>query len=299
MRGDLEAIEERMATLRVALRQAIRAGERPEARRLRGELRELDERWNALLGTAVDAAEDGAADADAGADASPAPAGHLPEATAARRPVMPRAARDGAIPVREQVHQALTLLGAPAAPKLISQVHEAFFAAAIVPTQLASLRRDEAKSFAAAPYARPYYICAALAFDRLVPARGLLAVSTWPVERRVVGPLGPRVDFLAHATTIAGQITRMRAAGHEPSGAALRLLRRFARNVPGAAGDTFGDPDPARVIDAARSESAVHAEADTAHRREAARRATAQLDDTRRLFGAGRLAVVRAQDAGG
>jgi hypothetical protein len=164
---------------------------------------------------------------------------------------------------------------------------------------LASLRRDEAKSFTATPYGRPYYICAALAFDRLVPARGLLAVSTWPLERRVVGPLGPRVDFLTHTTRIAEQIDRMRALGHEPADAALRLLRRFARNVPGATEDAFSDPDPARVIEAARAETAVHADADTAHRQAAARRATARLDDAERLFGAARLAVVDTGDASG
>ena len=73
------------------------------------------------------------------------------------------------LPAREQVHQALTLLGAPAAPKLIAAVHEAFFAGQLAPSRLASLRRDEERSYRAAPGARPYYLCPALTSDLLSP----------------------------------------------------------------------------------------------------------------------------------
>lgn len=52
-----------------------------------------------------------------------------------------RARRRG-FSVHEQVHQALAILGAPAAPKLISSAYQAFFAKPMVTTKPASLRRD-------------------------------------------------------------------------------------------------------------------------------------------------------------
>ena len=67
------------------------------------------------------------------------------------------------------------------APRLIATVHEAFFGATFPTTRVTSLERDEERSFRTAPFARPYYICAALSADYLAPSRGLLAVSTWPV----------------------------------------------------------------------------------------------------------------------
>lgn len=70
----------------------------------------------------------------------------------------------------------------------------------------------------------PYYLCSALTADRLVPARGLLAVSTWPLSRRVIGPLSPRVDFLLAARRLAEQLDRTSDA----SLPALRLLWQFA-----------------------------------------------------------------------
>jgi len=66
------------------------------------------------------------------------------------------------LPLREQVHQALSLLTVPASPRLIATVHEAFFASTFPNARLTSLRRDEERSFRTAPFARPYYICAAL-----------------------------------------------------------------------------------------------------------------------------------------
>jgi hypothetical protein len=113
------------------------------------------------------------------------------------------------LPLREQVYEVLSLLQVPAAPKLIATVHGAFFGATFPTTRLTSLKRDEERSFRAAPFARPYYICAALSADYLTPARGLLAISTWPMERRVIGSLSPRVDFLTAAVRVAEAIERI------------------------------------------------------------------------------------------
>ncbi|MDX3098036.1 hypothetical protein PV417_26420 [Streptomyces sp. ME19-03-3] len=275
MPESLEALEQRMTDLRASLREATRAGDKGAASRARSELREVEQAWNDAL-----AAE---------AEGVVAPA-EVPPRPRAVPSVRARARAVGSvIPVREQVHQALTVLGASAAPKLISAAHEAFFADTIVTTRLASLRRDEERSFAAQAYARPYYICAALTHDRLTPARGLLALSTWPLEQRIVGPLGPRTDFLTQAVKVAEQIQRIQATGEQPSEAAWRLLHRFAQNVPGAH-EGFGTADPERVIRAATTEYEVHAEDDAGQRHAAAQRAR-ELTDTQKLFGAPSLGL--------
>ena len=167
----------------------------------------------------------------------------------------------------------------PAAPKLIATVHEAFFGATFPTTRVTSLKRDEERSFRTAPFARPYYICAALSADYLAPSRGLLAVSTWPLELRVIGSLSPRVDFLTAAIRVAEAIERI----PEPPAAARRLLERFAASVSGAI-SPGGGADPAAVSEAARAELAVHRDADTRVRRAAAERARG-LHHAEQLFG--------------
>jgi hypothetical protein len=49
-------------------------------------------------------------------------------------------------------------------------MHEAFFANGFPSARLTSLKHYEERSFHIAPYARPYYICAALTVDRLAPS---------------------------------------------------------------------------------------------------------------------------------
>ncbi|GAA0278223.1 hypothetical protein GCM10009527_088240 [Actinomadura nitritigenes] len=249
-----DALEARIAELRAGVRRAMATGDRRTARALRADLRRAEQEWDtAVLG-------------DAGEPEEPEPA-----ASEGRR---------GLLPVRDQVHQALTLLGVPAAPKLIGSVYAAFFPGEIPGTRLTSLRRDEERSFRTAPYARPYYLCAALTADLLAPARGLLTVSTWPLEQRIVGPLSPRTDFLASAIRLAEHAGRT-----APSPDAQRLLWRFASNIPGAVTGTVGTVDPAVLAEAARAELDVHREPDRRRRASAAGRARAQLDDAERLFG--------------
>ena len=72
-------------------------GEQDRVRELRAELRQAERSWDALV-------------------------------TPPDRPEEDRQGLASLLPAREQVHQALTLLGVPAAPKLIAAVHAAFFA---------------------------------------------------------------------------------------------------------------------------------------------------------------------------
>ncbi|XRQ16141.1 hypothetical protein ACN3XK_36320 [Actinomadura welshii] len=294
-----DELETRISELRAAVRRAMASGDRRDARELRAELRDAERAWDDAVLGADPAGETGngtRAETRAGSRAGGGPA-HWEtarEAPGGRTP-RGRAGADsggegprGLLPVREQVHQALTLLGAPAAPKLIGSVYEAFFPGGVPASRLTSLRRDEERSFRTAPYARPYYLCAALTADLLAPARGLLTVSTWPLEQRIVGPLSPRTDFLTSAARLAEHAGR-----GTPSPGVQRLLWRFASNIPGAVTGTVGTVDPAVLAAAARAELEVHREPDRRRRASAAGRARAQLDDAELLFGS-RLRALRA-----
>lgn len=258
----VEALERRIDDLRTEVRRALTDGDRARVTSLRKQLRLAEREWDNLL-------DDKLAD-------------QAPPATVSRPASGPL------LPVREQVHQALTLLGAPAAPKLVVAVHEAFATGELTPTKLTSLRRDEERSFQSSPYARPYYLCAALTADHLAPARGLIAVSSWPMATRIIGPLSLRVDFLTAAARLAEHLDRLPETGPH----AQRLLWRFAATIPGAA-TSANAMTPATVAAAARAELAIHLDADRSHREAAAKRATEQLTAAQQLFGA-RLGGVAA-----
>lgn len=260
-----EELEQQIGRLRVAIREAILRGDRGKAAELRRELHVAERDWELVL------------------------EGGVPEGSPEL--AVPRAGPHSLLPLREQVHEALSLLTVPAAPRLIATVHEAFFSVSFPSAKLTSLKRDEERSFKAAPFARPYYICAALSADLLAPARGLLAVSTWPMEKRVIGSLSPRVDFLSAAIQVARAIERIPA----PVAAARRLLWRFAASIPGAAGSA-DRMEPHTVVVAAEAELKVHETTDVEARMAAAGRARAQLDDAEQLFGARLHAEPGAQD---
>jgi len=264
-----EILEHRIGRLRAAVREAVLAADKERASALRRELKQAEQAWE----DALDHAE-----------ALPSPG--------TTQPGSPETVPSPLIPLREQVYQALSLLTVPAAPKLLATVHQAFFASTFPTAKVTSLKRDEERSFRTAPFARPYYICATLTADLLAPARGLLAASTWPMERRVIGPLSPRVDFLSAAIQVAGAIGRLPT----PVPAASRLLWRFAASIPGAAQDATR-MDPRNVAEAAVAELSVHRAADSETRQAAAVRARAQLDDVEQLFGT-RLAAADQRRGG-
>ncbi len=257
----VEELEQRITRLRTAVREAVLAGDRGRAGALRRELRQAEQDWEDAL---TEVQQAGRGDHESPAEPAESAAGAWPSL----------------LPLREQVHEALSLLTVPAAPRLIATVHEAFFAGTFPTIRLTSMKRDEERSFRTAPFARPYYICAALTADLLAPARGLLAISTWPMERRVIGSLSPRVDYLTGAIRVAEAIERLPA--QVP--AARRLLWRFAASIPGAA-ESAASTNPHEVMQAALAELAVHQAADQATRHAAGRRARDQLDDVQQLFG--------------
>ncbi|HEY7222954.1 MAG TPA: hypothetical protein VH561_04960 [Micromonosporaceae bacterium] len=275
----IEELERRMDDLRDRMRQAGADGDQALVRELSAQLRTEQRAWErALL-------------------KPPAPPEQRRRA-AKRQAGLPERAKDLAgsqegaaslVPLREQVHHALTLLTVPAAPRLITAVHTAFFGATIHSSRFTSLTRDEKRSFESSPYARPYYLCPALTADRLAPVRGLLSISTWPIVERLVGPLSPRVHFLTAAMRVAEAVDRT----EQPRPEARRLLMRFAANIPGGA--DAGTPQG--VVAAARAELVIHEDADR-ETREAAVDRTGTLTDVQRLFGV-RLDVIEAEEDAG
>lgn len=274
MAETIEALERRIDELRVAVREAVLAGDPALASARRAELKRAERAWEEVLATAVVP--------QAAATSGPqAVAGSGPQVVAGSAPQARPEPTGSLLPLREQVYEALSLLAVPAAPKLIATVHEAFFGSTFPTTKVTSLKRDEERSFRTAPFARPYYICAALSADYLSPSRGLLAVSTWPMERRVIGSLSPRVDFLMAAIRVADAIERIPT----PPLTARRLLQRFAASIPGASGEVRDQVNPGVVRQAADAELSVHSDADSRMRKEAADRGRRQLADAEQLFG--------------
>jgi hypothetical protein len=277
----VEALEERMTQLRRAMRQASNDGDKVRVAELRAELERTNAAWDLLVNAEPAAAK-----------SATEPAPDL------------RAVAGSMVPAREQAHRALAFLGVPAAPKLLVAVHEAFFPGDLLAAKLTSLRRDEERSYRSAPNARPYYLCPALTYDLLTPARALLTVSTWPLERRIIGPLSPRVDFLTCAIKIAEgceQAGLLASAQNGPAHPAARLLWQFASSIPGAVpagADVYrlAAPDPELVITAARAEMSLHADADAAVRADNAERAR-RLPADQQLFGARTLGVAGVRHA--
>lgn len=279
MSDPLDALEKSIGTLRRAIRDAAAAGNTERAGELRMQLRRAERAWDALL------------DTDEPVATTPRP---VPEAAPA--------ALGSQLPAREHVHRALMLLRAPAAPKLIVGVHEAFFPGELSASKLSSLRRDEERSYRSSPGARPYYLCPALSHDLLTPVRALISISTWTLEQRVIGPLSPRVDFLTSAIGIGEAVrTATESATDGPSPEALRLLWRFAVSIPDAlpknASGHESALDAQQVIDAALAELEVHTDADRATRVAAARRARKSLGDDEQLFGAPLRGVTHLRSA--
>ncbi|MEV0850575.1 hypothetical protein AB0J21_32795 [Streptomyces sp. NPDC049954] len=253
----LVALEKRMQHLQEAIRQALTERDTAQVNLLGEELTRAQRAWNVLCGIS-----------DGPERAHPEPA--------------PAEPSHSGLPVRDQVHQALTLLAAPASPKLLSQVHQAFFSGPLNTARLTTLRRDEERSFRSAPYGRAYYICPALTADLLSPARALLALSTWPLEQRVVGPLTQRVHFLTSALRLADAAEHLGSETELPP-PAQQLLLHYSRNIHG--NTTRGPLDLAALRRAATAELEIHADDDADTRAEAARRARRQLGDAEQIFG--------------
>jgi hypothetical protein len=261
--SEIVSQEQDEVALRLARRvaDAVAAGDHGEAVRLTSEL----ERRLAETG--------GGEPAEAGVPAFQAPPAVVP----VRK--RPRSARSS----RQAVTEALAEIGVPCRARILADYVEARSGERIDSRAFAALRRDERVAWGKGS-ARPVFIVPALEGRFFQPVRGLLSLSDWPLERRVIGPWSERADHLAATAQLARQLAWLSGRDAAVAQRLAPLVAGMARSIPGAV--DAGKVDTARVEAAAEAEHAALAERDGPWRKEAAARARAQLSEEQQLWGA-------------
>jgi hypothetical protein len=200
--------------------------------------------------------------------------------------IAPAARSFAATSFRERALDALEILGAPATPRQVGDVAAVALESELAPGRFASLRRDERRAYERGPDARPAWIVPALGAEDFAPMAGIVAVSAWESERRLIGARSERVYFLHHLLALLRLAARPEVAADARRAARLAdLIARSARSVldprhrwaPGA---------PSEIRTAAEAELAQIEPADLAERRAAAAR-LARLSPTERVWGRG------------
>jgi len=216
----------------------------------------------------------------------------------------PAAAYRPSLSARDRVVQLLRLTGVPTGNRILADLSRAQFREPLDTAGLSTLRRDESRVWAAAMQHRSstaettsatargsdpggqefklerVFVVPALSHDRFTAVRGTLALSEWPVERRIVAPASLRVDLLRAAVAVTN---RAMEAGQESP--LLRVVTTLAAGLGVATfrrepADVFAD-----VLATCRDELEVIEVADARERAAAAERAQAQLDEQALLFG--------------
>lgn len=212
---------------------------------------------------------------------------------------------------RDRVVKLLRLTGVATSNRLLSDLSRAQFLDPLDTAGFSTLRRDELRAWvvnnasgdqvtspdtsrttilATSPatsskssessFPGRAYVVPALSHDRFTAVRGALALSEWPIERRIVAPASLRVDLLRAAIAVTEK------AADEGEG--TNLLRVVNKLASGLGVSTFkrdlGDLCAA-VQDSCRDELVVIEAADMRERAEAADRARVQLDAKSLLFG--------------
>lgn len=248
---------------------AIAAGDRDEALRL---TRELE---SALKGATAPAADE-------------APSFSAEPAVVAMTHT-PAPARSS----RQVIAGALAEIGVACRARVVTDYAEARFGQRVEPRTLAALRRDERRAWEKSS-ARPTYIVPALEGRYFQPVRGLLTLSDWPLERRLLGPWSERADHLAATAQLARQLAWLSERDTAVAERLAPVVAEMAASIPGA----LDGPglDTARVESAALAELAPLGERDEPWRREAAARARRQLPVELQLWGSA-FGVVAEGDA--
>jgi hypothetical protein len=202
----------------------------------------------------------------------------------ARRSQRPRAAADAGarLSARAQAITALSEMEVPAPAREIAAYHAARFEQPLDVRALASIRRDERKAWERSHGSHPVYLAPALETRFFRPVRGPLTLSTWPMERRLIGSSSARADHLRLAIRIAEMAAKL--PGTAASDALAKLLWRYAQSVPGA-GHRGKDADPLTTAAAARAELKLIVPQDDEERMAGARRALVQLSASQQLWG--------------
>jgi hypothetical protein len=136
---------------------------------------------------------------------------------------------------RDQVGASLGLLRAASRTVEVIDAVDALGGLPLTPADLVQLRREERRQWTRArqpqtsAVERPWYIAPALSADTLAPARGVYALSSWPIRDRLVTPVASRL----WATRAAANVARAVAEDPEQHDPRLRkLLDRLAQSAP-------------------------------------------------------------------
>jgi len=248
---------------------AIGAGDRDEALRL---IRELER--------ALTDAPDSAAEEAPSFMAQPAVVSMTHQPASARS-------------ARQVVAGALAEIGVACRARVVTDYAGARFGQRVEPRTLAALRRDERRAWDKSS-ARPTYIVPALEGRYFQPVRGLLTLSDWPLERRLIGPWSERADHLAATAQLARQLAWLSERDTAVAERLAPVVADMAASIPGA----LDGPglDTARVEGAAQAELVPLGARDEPWRRDAAARARGQLPREQQLWGA-TIGVVAEGDA--
>lgn len=251
---------------------AVAAGDHEQAVRL---TRELEE-WLTAAESAGPAASAGPA-VPAGPPATRAPdfAAQPAVVPMGRRP---RSSRSG----RQAVAGALAEIGVACRARVVADYAAARFGQRVETRLLSALRRDERRAWASAS-PRPTYIVPALEGRYFQPVRGLLTLSDWPLERRLLGPWSERADHLAATAQLARQLAWLSERDQAVAERLAPVVAGMAASIPGALEGR--DVDTARVESAAAAELGPLAARDEPWRHEAATRARQQLRTEEQLWG--------------
>jgi hypothetical protein len=237
---------------------AIRAGDRDEAVRL---TRELESALTRARGAPGDEAPTFAA------QPAVVPVAHTP--TPGRS-------------ARQVITGALSEIGVACRVRVVADYAEARFGQRVEPRTIAALRRDERRAWDKNT-ARPTYVVPALEGRFFQPVRGLLTLSDWPLERRLLGPWSERADHLAATAQFARQLAWLSERDATVADRLAPVVAEMAASIPGAL-DGPG-VDTARVASAAEAELGPLMARDEPWRREAASRARGQLPLDQQLWG--------------
>jgi hypothetical protein len=196
---------------------------------------------------------------------------------------------------RQVVAGALAEIGVACRSKVVTEYAEARFGQRIEARTLAALRRDERRAWEKSA-ARPNFVAPALEGRYFQPVRGLLTLSDWPLERRLIGPWSERADHLAATAQLARQLAWLSERDTAVAERLAPIVADMAASIPGAIEGT--GLDTARVAEAAESERQPLADRDEPWRRDAAARARNQLPPEQQLWGATIGLVAEARPEG-
>jgi hypothetical protein len=192
-----------------------------------------------------------------------------------------------AAPARQQAVDALSELGVPANPALIAEFHRARFDSELAPRALASIRRDELRAFRAKSSTRSMWVVPALT-THLLPARGYLALSSWPAWLRIHGTRSAQVDALRVLLVLLDTLAGLSAAGSDRLRAVRELRRIRLTNLLVRLG--VGVPGIGPTVDQESAREALQVELDELAAKDRAERDAAALTlstvyEVQRLFG--------------